>query len=173
MTTITRPQQDTYPAYMETYIKLVNGEKIYDELFQSYMDTMDLVTSLDAETLQFRYAPGKWTVIEILQHIMDTERIFCFRALCFARQDKTNFPGFDENDYVITSLAMVRNIDDMIREFSLLRASTIELFKSFTPAMLEYSGTANNNTVSVKALLFAILGHELHHRSIITQRYMV
>jgi hypothetical protein len=93
--------------------------------------------------------------------------------LCFARQDKTNFPGFDENDYVITSLSMARNIDDMIREFSLLRASTIELFKSFTPSMLEYSGSANNNTVSVKALLFAILGHELHHRNIITQRYMV
>jgi uncharacterized damage-inducible protein DinB len=172
MTTITKPQAGTYPPYMDAYIKLVSGENIYDELFQSYMETMELVTSLDAETLHGRYAEGKWNILEIVQHIIDTERIFNYRALRFARKDKTNLPGFEENDYAATSFASRRDINDLVRELSLVRASTIELFKSFTPEMLEEEGTANGKTISVKAILFATLGHEKHHRNVIHERYI-
>jgi uncharacterized damage-inducible protein DinB len=172
MSTITKPKAGTYPAYFETYIKLVKGENIFDELFQSYMDTMDLVTSLDPETLLYRYAEGKWNILEIMQHILDTERIFNYRALCFSRQDKTNLPGFEQDDYVVNANVFKRDINDMVRELSLVRASTIELFKSFTPEMLEYSGTANGNIISVKALLFATLGHEIHHRKVIEEKYV-
>jgi uncharacterized damage-inducible protein DinB len=172
MATITKPEQGTYPEYMGNYIKLVKGENIYDELFQSYMETMELVTSLDPETLHSRYAEGKWNILEIVQHILDTERIFNYRALRFARMDKTDLPGFEEKEYAPASMASDRDINDMVRELSLVRACTIELFKSFTPEMLEQKGTANGNLISVKAILFAILGHELHHRNIIQERYL-
>jgi uncharacterized damage-inducible protein DinB len=172
MTTITKPVFGTYPPYMEAYIKLVSGENIYDALFQSYMETMDLVTSLDPETLLSRYAEGKWNILEIIQHIIDTERIFNYRALCFARKDQTSLPGFEQDEYVMTSFASGRDINDMVRELSLVRASTIELFKSFRPEVLDAKGTANGKEISVKALLFATLGHEIHHRNIIQERYL-
>jgi uncharacterized damage-inducible protein DinB len=172
MTVITKPLPGSYPAYFDQYISLVKGDHIYEELYQSYIDTMELVTSLDMETLHFRYAEGKWSILEIVQHIMDSERVFAYRALCFARKDTTSLPGFDENNYVVSSNATKRDINDMVREFSLLRASTIELFKSFTPEALDSHGNANSNQVTPRALLFAILGHEIHHRNIIQQRYM-
>jgi uncharacterized damage-inducible protein DinB len=171
-TAITRPVAGEYPPYMDAYISKVKGEHIYDEMFQAYIETMELVTSLDPETLHYRYAPGKWTILDIMQHLIDTERIFCYRALCFAREDKTALPGFEENDYAATGKATRRDINDLVREFSLVRSSTIELFKSFDAEMMEQKGTANGKTISVKALLFATLGHELHHRSIIQERYM-
>ncbi|MES2561023.1 MAG: DinB family protein [Bacteroidota bacterium] len=172
MTAIARPVQGTYPPYFDTYISLVKGEDIYIELYQAYMDTMELVTSLDPETLHYRYAEGKWTILDILQHVMDTERIFCYRALCFARKESQALPGFEENDYAASGNATGRNINDMVREFSLLRASTIELFKSFTAEMMDQSGNANGKPVTPKALLFSILGHELHHRKIMHERYL-
>lgn len=172
MTSVTKPVSGTYPVYFDNYISLVKGDDIYVELYQAYMDTMELVTSLDLETLHYRYAEGKWTILDILQHIMDTERIFSFRALCFARLEKASIPGFEENDYARVGGATARNINDMVREFSLLRASTIELFKSFTPEMMDHSGNANGKPVTPRALLFTILGHELHHRKIIQERYM-
>lgn len=172
MIEVTRPEPGTYPPYFDTYIQHVKGEHIFDELFQSYMDTMELVTSLDPETLHFRYAPGKWNILEIIQHIIDTERIFNYRALCIARMDKTNLPGFDENNYAQSSNASNRNIDDLVRELSLVRAATIELFKSFNKAMFLESGNANGKSITPHALLFAILGHEIHHRNIIEERYI-
>ncbi len=172
MTTITKPAPGTYPEYFETYLKLVSDGNIFEELSASYIDTMELVTSLDPETLHYRYAPGKWNILEIFQHIMDTERIFGYRALCFARGEQKELPGFEETEYAVQSLAALRNVNDMVREFSLLRASTIELFKSFSPEILERTGTANGKIVSVKALLFITLGHEKHHRGIIEQRYL-
>jgi uncharacterized damage-inducible protein DinB len=172
MTSITRPVQGTYPPYFDAYISLVKGEHIYEELYQSYIDTMELVTSLDPETLHYRYAEGKWTILDIVQHVMDAERIFCYRALSFARLERAAIPGFDENEYVMAGGATKRNIDDMVREFSLLRASTIELFKSFSPEMMDNTGHANGKAVTPRALLYIILGHEIHHRNIIHERYM-
>jgi uncharacterized damage-inducible protein DinB len=172
MTTITKPVAGEYPPYMETYMMHVKGDHIYEELFQSYIDTMELVTSLDPETLHYRYAPGKWTILDIMQHILDTERIFCYRALRFARKDATELPGYEENDYAVSAKATRRDINDMVREFSLVRSTTIELFKSFDEEMMEQKGVANGKGITVKSLLFIILGHELHHRKVIQERYM-
>jgi uncharacterized damage-inducible protein DinB len=171
-TIITKPTQSEYDPYMETYISLVKGEHIFEEMFQSYIDTMELVTSLDPETLHYRYAPGKWTILGIMQHLIDTERIFAYRALRFARKDTTELPGYDQEQYTKTSNADNRDINDMVREFSLVRSTTIELFKSFDGEMLAQKGVANGKSVTVKALLFAIAGHEMHHRNIIQERYM-
>ena len=103
---------------------------------------------------------------------MDAERIFCYRALRFSRNDQTPLPGFDENSYAANSYASNRDINDIVREMSVVRAATVELFKSFTEEMLDKRGLANNKEISVRALLYAILGHEIHHRNIIEERYL-
>ncbi|MBC7381439.1 MAG: DinB family protein [Bacteroidia bacterium] len=136
------------------------------------MDTIDLVTSLDDNTLQSSYAPGKWTIMEILIHLMDTERIFAYRALRFARKDKTDLPGFDQDLYVPNSKAHTKKILNIVKEFSLLRAGTIELFAGFDEEMLSQTGTANGNLMRVNAMPFIICGHEMHHRNIIEARYI-
>lgn len=172
MKTIAKPQQGTYPEYFGKYIDLVKGEDLFTELYTEYTETMELITSLDDETLQYRYAPGKWNIREIVQHLVDTERIFNYRALSFSRNEQAALPGFDENAYVANSSASQRDINDLVRELSVVRAATVELYKSFTEEMLDRSGTANGKQVSVRAILFATLGHEIHHRNIIDERYL-
>lgn len=167
---IDKPKPGTYAPYFDTYISRVKGESIFEELSTAYIETMELVTSLDAETLHSRYAEGKWTILQILQHIIDTERIFNYRALSVARGDQNPLPGFDEQAYAAN--AQTRNVNDLVRELSLVRASTIELFKSFTPEQLDQVGTANKNPITARALLYMTLGHELHHRHIIETRYL-
>jgi uncharacterized damage-inducible protein DinB len=169
---INRPVTGTYPDYYNTYINKVQSENIFDELLTVHYDTIDLITSIDLETQHFRYAPGKWNIKEIIQHIMDCERIFTYRALCIARGDKTELPGFDENNYASLSYATARNINDIAREFSVLRASTIELYKSFNESVMNNTGIANGHIVSLPALIYATLGHEMHHLQIINDRYL-
>ncbi|MFA6260921.1 MAG: DinB family protein [Bacteroidia bacterium] len=169
---ISKPEPGTYPAYYEPYISIVKGEDLMQELLTEHYDTIDLITSIDLETQHYRYAEGKWNVKEVVQHIMDAERVFAYRALCIARGEQQSLPGYDDMAYVLASGASERNINDMAREFSVLRASTIELFKSFSATMLEQTGMANKMQISVKALLFITLGHEMHHRKIIEDRYL-
>jgi uncharacterized damage-inducible protein DinB len=172
MKAIVKPQTGTYPEYMGNYIKLVKGENIFEELYGEHIETMELLTSVDEETLQYRYAEGKWNIREIAQHLIDCERIFAYRALRFSRNDSTELAGFDENNFVANSNASKRDINDLVREMSVVRASTVELFKSFTDEMLDKKGTANGKEITVRALLFAIAGHEIHHRNIIEERYL-
>ena len=172
MNTITKPQLGTYPTYYQKYIDLIKGENIFDELYKEHFETMELLTSVDEETLQFRYAEGKWTIREITQHIIDTERILTYRALRFSRNDQTILPGFDENIFVANSNANQRDINDMVRELSVVRASTVELFKSFSEDMLDRKGNANGMEVSVRSILFFTLGHEIHHRNVIDEKYL-
>ncbi|OYU96625.1 MAG: DNA damage-inducible protein DinB [Bacteroidetes bacterium B1(2017)] len=136
------------------------------------IDTIDLVTSLDDETLKSAYAPGKWSILEILVHLMDCERIFAYRALRFARKDKTELAGFEEDLYAPASKANDRKILGIVKEFSLLRASTIELFQSFDEEMWAQTGTANGKTTKVSAIPYILCGHEIHHRNIIEERYI-
>lgn len=117
------------------------------------------------------YAPGKWTIKDILQHIIDTERIFAYRALRISRSDKTPLPGFDENAYAEHTSASERGIDDLLLEFTTIRTSTILLFKSFTNDMLLNEGTASNNPISPLAIGFATVGHVMHHMSVLKERY--
>ncbi|MFN5026183.1 MAG: DinB family protein [Bacteroidota bacterium] len=169
---IQKPLPGTFPPYFNTYISKVQSDNLVDELLTVHYDTIDLITSIDLETQHFRYAEGKWNIKEIIQHIMDTERIFSYRALCIARGDETSLPGFDENKYAAHSYATSRNMNDIAREFSVLRASTIELIKSFNDEAWSKTGTANAHAVSLPALFYVILGHEIHHIQIINERYL-
>lgn len=170
--TIPKPETGNYPAYYDHYISLVKNEDVMKSLYDESIETIDLLTSLDEETLLYRYAQGKWSVKDVFQHIIDTERIFSYRALCIARGDKTSLPGYDEKNYTRSANADMRIIHDMVREFSLVRATTLELFKSFDEKVFVNKGTANNTEVSVSAIVYMIAGHEIHHRHVIEERYI-
>ena len=173
MKNITRPKVGEYPEYFEKYYSKLPAEgNLFDLMTKSNMDTIDVITSVDGETLEFRYAEGKWSIREIIQHLMDSERVFAYRAMRIARGDKSENPGYDENVFAANSYASDRNIMDMVREFSLLRASTIELFKSLNESTLKTMGNANGYQVTPAALVYAIVAHEMHHLKVIEERYL-
>jgi uncharacterized damage-inducible protein DinB len=134
--------------------------------------TSAFVLALPEERGAYRYAPEKWSIKEVICHIMDAERIFAYRALRFSRNDATPLHGFEENDYAPEANARARTLTQLAEEMKRLRASTIDLFASFTPEMLERKGSANNSTISVINLGYVIAGHETHHRNILTERYL-
>lgn len=172
MVTWSKPKEGDYIPYQWNYIKLVpDGDLI--ELMRKHIDeTAAFLAELTDEQITFRYAEGKWTIKEILQHLIDTERIMCYRALRFARKDDTPLPGFEENDYVTFANVDERDYVDMIREFIAVRAGTIYMFRSFNELQLLNKGMANNHMVNVNALAHVIVGHELHHVNIIKERYI-
>ena len=131
-----------------------------------------MIMQLGRKDLNYRYAEGKWSIKEILVHMMDGERVFCYRALRFARNDATELPGFEENDWVPNSNANNRKLRSIFREYAAVRSSTIELFSNMDKEMLNRSGVANGNPISVRSILFVIAGHELHHMRIILERYI-
>ncbi len=170
---IIKPKEGDYAPYYAPYIALVpETDNILGELLKQHMETIELLTSLDDNTLQSSYASGKWTIMEIVCHLIDCERIFCYRALRFARKDLTPLIGFDHDYFVKNSKSNTKKILNVVKEFSLLRASTIELFGSFDEEMLSQIGSANNNIVRVGALPYIICGHEIHHRNIIEEKYI-
>jgi len=122
--------------------------------------------------MSYAYTDGKWSVAEVLVHLMDTERIFQYRALRFARNDKTELKGFEQDDYIPESEANGRDKEDVLREFLAIRNSSIALFKSFHEEQLKRSGKANGATMSVRALGCIICGHQAHHFNILKQRYL-
>jgi len=157
--------------YFNNYInsvqefELIAALDIYGKpLFEAEMDKLILLQDKS-------YASGKWTINYIMQHLIDTERIFSYRALRFAREDKTPLPGFDENSYVDSSSVNPRSFIDLINEFFLVRETTILLFKSFNETQLQRNGICNNNLHQVSDLGFAIAGHSKHHLNVIKERY--
>lgn len=131
-----------------------------------------VVATIPEEMGEFRYAPEKWSIKELLCHMMDAERIFCYRALRFARNDATLLSGFEENDYAPQANAHGRTMQQLLTEMKNLRTSTIDLFASFTPEMLKRTGSANGNLISVVNLGYIVAGHETHHRNVLTERYL-
>ncbi|MEO8664672.1 MAG: DinB family protein [Ignavibacteria bacterium] len=117
------------------------------------------------------YEPGKWTVKDIIQHLIDAERIFVYRALRFARNDKTALPGFEENEYAPEAKADKRSIDDLLTEFQILRRSTLHLFESFDNEVLQREGVSTGVNISVLSIGFVIAGHTLHHSNVIREKY--
>jgi len=160
------------PPFYHNYIKQVRQQEL-EEAFNYHPEELLLfLKSIPAEKWDYRYAEGKWSIKEVVQHIIDAERIFCYRALRFARKDATPLPGFEENDYAANSDAGRRTKDDLISELQAVQQSSARLFKSFTKEQLENSGTANNNSIYVKAIGFIILGHGAHHQNILVERYL-
>ena len=137
-----------------------------------YAITEAFLNAIPKDKLEYRYAEGKWTVKEIIQHIIDTERIFAYRALRVARNDKTALPGFEENDYALTGNANARTLESLLAEYKAVRQATIALFNSFSDDMLKHIGTASNSPISARAIGFIIIGHEAHHCNVIKERYL-
>ncbi|AWV99220.1 DinB family protein [Arcticibacterium luteifluviistationis] len=159
------------PEFYDRYIKKVDDLPLNEAFEQNrphdIMADIDKLKALEHKV----YAPEKWTVKDIIQHIMDTERIMAYRALRFARNDETVLSGFEEDDFAKNALATARTIDDLMEEWEILRMSTEFLFKSFNDEMLSRKGTASGNQVSVLALGFVILGHPIHHYQVLQDRY--
>lgn len=160
------------PLFYQTYVKHVHHVPLIDILQNSQHRLQDLLTSIPEEKGKFRYEAGKWSIKELLCHMMDAERIFCYRALRFSRNDKSELHGFDENTYAPLANAHSRTIAQLAREMHNLRISTLDFFRSLTPEMLERTGKANNTEISVKALGFVVAGHETHHTLILQERYL-
>ncbi len=145
---------------------------LLDALEQSNMNLVALLTPVPENMGEYRYEKGKWSIKELICHMMDAERIFAYRALRFARNDATELAAFEENDYAPQANAHGRTIKQLLQEATTLRKTTIDLFSSFTPEMLERKGTANKNVVSVINIGYIIAGHETHHRNILNERYL-
>ncbi len=164
-------QEEIAPYYF-IYINKIEDTPLLELLEKQRLAMIDFYTNIPNHKLEYRYAENKWTIKEILLHIIDTERIFNYRALRIARNDKMDLLGYDENAYVPVSNANKRTIESLIQEYSILRKSTIELFKNFDDEMLMKIGTANQNKLSVRGVGFVALGHEFHHKQIIEERYL-
>src|SRR3989337_2645852 len=168
---MTIPDLQTLPSFHKRYVELVKDYDVLDALKISGRQTTELVRAILEEKGEYRYTPGKWSIKELLCHLMDTERILAYRALRFARNDKTQLHGFEENDYAPEANAQNRSIQKIVGEMERLRLTTIDLFENFTPEMLSRKGIANAVEFSVFTLGYIIAGHELHHRNILKERY--
>ena len=166
------PDIEFLPQFYRRYVDHVKGYDLLEAFNISSSETVNLVRALPEDKGQFRYAPEKWTIKELLCHMLDTERILSYRALRFARNDKTPLHGFEENDYAPEANAGNRSLASIADEMVRLRLTTIDLFKSFTEEMLTRKGLANNVEFSVLTLGYIISGHESHHRSILNERYL-
>jgi uncharacterized damage-inducible protein DinB len=163
---------ETVPHFYKNYVKQIEETDLIQALRISGHRMLELVHFIKDEKADYRYAEGKWSVREVLCHIIDAERIFAYRALRFARNDKTDLSPFEENDYATQANASGRSLKKIADEMAHLRVSTIDMFDGFTPEMLTRKGTANKNELSVVALGFIIAGHETHHRKILMERYL-
>ncbi|HYI78107.1 MAG TPA: DinB family protein [Chryseolinea sp.] len=170
---MTKPDFSTLPEFHKRYVQHVKDYDLLEAMKISSKETLSLVRSLTEEKGEYRYAADKWSIKEVLCHMIDTERILAYRALRFARNDKTNLPGFEENDYAPEANAKNRNVRQIADEMERLRVTTIDLFVNFTPEMLNRKGRANNLELSVLNLGYIIPGHESHHRSILKERYLI
>ncbi|MDE3184520.1 MAG: DinB family protein [Bacteroidota bacterium] len=160
-----------YPPNFNRYISLVEDEELNSILKKQPAESSAFFNSIPQDKWLYKYAENKWTIKEVLQHITDTERIFSFRALVFARKDPNTFPSFNENEYAKNSNANDRNPADLIEEFLAVRKSTQLLFESFSDEQLNAIGKASSYEMSVKAVGYMIAGHFTHHLKILKERY--
>ncbi|MXN89778.1 DinB family protein [Flavobacterium sp. Sd200] len=170
---VTDLKPEEYARYYDTYLPLVGNEwTLIEELEISVHSLIRFVQDIPMDKYDYRYAEGKWTIKDILQHLIDTERIFAYRALRFARNDSTELPGFDENLFAATANGAERKLQDLLTELSIVRQSTIMLFKSFNSEDFLKRGIASGNTASVRAIGFIIIGHQKHHLNVFKERYL-
>ena len=172
--TIVMIPKNEYTPYFEQYLQLVSkeGKSIIEYLIDSQKNFESLLRNLPLEKHNFSYAEGKWTMKELIQHIIDTERIFSYRALCFARNDSTSLPGFDQDVFVENDNANDRDYYDLLDEMAVLRKSSVQLYKSFSDEALLRIGVASDNRMSVRALGYLFSGHQIHHLNIVKERYL-
>jgi hypothetical protein len=169
-----RPTSDEHNPYYSKYIALVPDDNlsIAGILADQHHDTVDLLRKAKSKG-DHAYAPGKWTVKQVIGHVSDSERVFAYRALRFARGDETALPGFDQDTFMAGSNFQSRTMEDLLEELWSVRAATLSLAKSLPESALSKRGTASGSPVTVRALLYIIAGHERHHVGILKERYGV
>lgn len=167
-----RPDLTRVPDYYHKYINQVEGDdlsKVFKKQTRSFLKFLD---GIPKKKRDYKYAENKWTIKEVLQHIIDAERVFAYRAMCFARKDATPLPGFDENNYAANAKVENRKWKDLVEEFTAVRRSTEMLYDSFDEEQLETNGTASGKSVYVLAIGYIIAGHANHHINVTKERYL-
>lgn len=169
---MSRPDLSRVPEFYHGYINKVKEDDLMLGLKSSTRGLFELLQSIPAEKHDYRYAEGKWTIKEVVQHMLDGERVFTYRALRFARKDDTPLPGFDENLFAQTSKAEKRSWNDLLEEFAALRKASEAMFASFDNEQLESSGIASEHPTYVLGIGYIVAGHVNHHCGIIKERYL-
>ena len=169
---MSRPDLTRVPDYFHKYINQVEENDLDKALEKQTRYFLRFLKEIPKDKRDYRYAEDKWTIKEVLQHIIDAERVFAYRALCFARKDATPLPSFDENIYAQNCKATQRKWKDLVNEFEVVRESTVSLFDSFDDDQLEASGTASEKSNYVKGIGFIIAGHVNHHMNVTKERYL-
>ncbi|MFN0274784.1 MAG: DinB family protein [Chitinophagales bacterium] len=167
-----KPATHEYATYYEKYIERVPEGNLIQILKNQIKETVSFLKSIPEEKLNHSYAAGKWTIKQILQHMIDAERIFSYRLLRIARNDKTPLPGFDEEEYAREAFVDERKFEIMIAEFEIVRSSTLLLLETLNENEMNRIGTASNQPASARSISYIIAGHELHHISIMKERYL-
>ncbi|MFC4096866.1 DinB family protein [Euzebyella saccharophila] len=162
---------EPYPFYKK-YIDTLKDEELLETMKNQLQNFPQFINSIPEEKMGFRYGPDKWIIAEVLLHIIDSERVFQYRALRFSRGDQTPLPGFEQDDYVPFSNAVSRNKQSIIEEYTTVRKATITLFSHLDEETLLRTGTASSLPWSVASVGFAICGHQRHHRNILRERYL-
>jgi hypothetical protein len=168
----TKPAPTEHAPEYSPAIALVAEGDITQTLQQQIENSLSLLRTIPSDKANFRYAPDKWSVKEVLGHLIDSERIMSYRALSFARNEQTPLPGYEQDDYVRYANFGSRDIADLAEEFAIVRQATIQLFRPLNETEWLRHGKANENEVSVRALAYIIAGHELHHMGILRSRYL-
>ena len=168
---MSKPPITEVPHFFQGYFHAVTEENITDALQQAHAALRDYLTALPAEKWDYAYVPGKWTIKQMIQHVLDTERIFAYRALCTARGEAQTLPSFDENKYAATAPATHRSAKDLLLELETVRQSSLQLFDSFTPDADTRKGKAGSNEFTVRAMGFIMAGHVRHHLRVLQERY--
>jgi hypothetical protein len=166
-----KPEPDEYAPYYGKYVSLISGDDILAILEKHPPELAALLSTCTEADGDFCYAPGKWSVKEVLGHVIDTERVFSYRALRIARNDQTPMEGFEQDDYVKYGPFSQCSLAALVEEFKSVRLATLSLFRGLDAAAWLRRGVANKNGVSVRAIAYIIAGHELHHRKILQERY--
>ncbi|KMQ71577.1 hypothetical protein SDC9_158625 [bioreactor metagenome] len=165
-------QTTEFQKYIQRYVELIPSENWLESMRISGEKTLELFRGLSEEKSNFAYAEGKWTLKELLQHLIDAERIFAYRALTFARKDRTELAGWDEEEYAKNYFSNERSLQSLTDEFDAVRKSSILLFAHLNPEQLSQTGIANGNEISVETIGKLIVGHHLHHLNVIRERYL-
>ncbi|MBI4913434.1 MAG: DinB family protein [Acidobacteria bacterium] len=169
---VLRPQPGEYAPYHGRYIEKVPDGNL-DEILEAQWEELGcLLEELDDEAAEFRYAEGKWSVKELLGHLVDAERIFAYRMLCVARGDQTPLPGFDENAYVAAANFDAKPLETLLEEYDLVRGQTLGLLRGMGEEELARRGTVNGNSLTARAIAFMLAGHELHHLGVLKEKYL-
>lgn len=161
-----------FQKYIQRYLDLIPSENWLEELQFVGDKTVSLFSYLTEEQSKFAYAEGKWTLKEVLLHLSDTERVFQYRILAFARGEKSELPGFDEESYAANSFANNRSLDSLLEEYQLVRQSSQILLETLSPTVLLNIGIANGNQISVETICKLIVGHNIHHLNVVEKRYL-